>query len=605
MSKKSNKTIFWFAWILAAIGCNLIHQACEFDSTEIYYEEIDMPIGEMPTAELSFEDSIVILHQATRLSYKVNFDRQEVLQVEFYLNDRLYGSDDDAMGNVLIDPGPGIHLFEMVIYTSTESGSIAEKVGAEAFVYSQSWEIIMEDPENRQVNIDLVYIDEEGVRIEWSRSMGFDFQSYEILRVTSTGEASLGIFEDRDVTFCIDPYYIGGDAEYNLRLRTHHFPPADGIKRSFSLPPYQLFIVPVDSTSLTFTWSGCYVESNFGSYTLYSGTGISLYESSEVQDTTITLALDPATDHHFRLEYSSSIKDPVLGFYSVEREYYLGTNSLPEYEVITQSMYPPYRVHTPSFSYNPQSEEFTYHDYPDHRGIFAVTPQNRYLLAGNHLYEGTEFQDLKQVLTHIPADVFGRSLPRVSLSLNMNRAYFESDHNAHMFSLRGDKVLEAFGENSRRGGVLSPGGDHLLTPNYWYNSLDIYETSNLSGNYHMYIRTDVFPCNGDPVYISEEEFVVVSGNEIVKWNGKEYELIMSASTSAKKTLCYDPMSHTVLAASHDRLYVYDAGDLSIILEKPVDSQYSLQFGHVAYMNKTAFLRGKTQGHSVMLPLSFQ
>jgi hypothetical protein len=584
--------------------------SCEFEPSGICLVEIEKPTGEIPRAQLSFEDSTLVLHEATLFNYEVLYERQEVYLVEFYMDGYVFEMNEDVSGEVLVDPGPGLHKFEMVIYTSTGSGSIAEKMGAEAYVYSQSWDIIMEDTRYNQVNLENIFVDDNGrLCIEWKQSMNFDFLSYEIYKLYEGDEYILGVFDDRTVTSCIDSVYIGGDASYNMRLHTQHFTPVEGTARNFHMPEYLFFIMPADSTSVNLSWSKCGVAGNFDRYQIYANSGSLLYESNQVQDTSVVLSLDPETAYNFKLVYLSKIPDPLLGTILMERYYYLGDNSLPEYEVITQSMYPPYLVHTPHFTWDPLTGEFSFHDYYDHRGIFAVSPRNLYLLSGNKVYEGDGFNQLYRELNNLPADVFNRPLPWISLCTRMNCAYIEGDRDRYTFSLSEDRLLGSFGNSRCWEGVLSPNGNYLLGSFPKYNRLDVMSTSD--GTFGLIDRYYITPHAGDPVFITDEhyvidsEFVTISGPYIQKRSTINSDILSSTLTSASKTLCYDPISHTVLAVSQESLLIYDADDLALLHEEPIDNNlYSLERGHVAYMNKTVFLRGEEQGRSIMKELSF-
>lgn len=585
----------------------VIQTSCEFEPSGTCFEDLERPEGEFPTAALSFQDSILILSEATLFQYDVLFKDQDVYLSEFYMDGRLVETDEDATGEILVDPAPGPHTFEMVVYTSTGSGSIAEKMGAEAYVYTQQWEILMEDTLHRMTELNRVYLDEKGhVRIEWEQSLNFDFLSYEILRINGDEELSLGIFEDRSVTSCSDPYYIGGEAIYNLRLQTQHFDPVEGDPISVSLPAYELSIVHADSLTVNLRWTTCGVPGNFGSYRLTYREGVLVHESTALLDTSVTLTLQPGMEYHFNLYYLSGHPDPELGTCEVSRDFYTGTNSLPEYEVITQSLNPPYMVHTPSFSWNPVTDNFTYHDFPDNRGIFAVTPRNRYLLSGNKVYEGEGFTTLNRELHHIPPDIFDHQPPWVSLTRRFDRVFFDADYNRYMYSISEDRITENYGNVRCWEGILSPDGYYLLSSNDKYNTLDIFTTFAFAGSsrYSFVQAGYILSCDRTPVFINDRQFVVVVDPDIVLFELAGPDIVTSSLTSASKVLAYDPVSRTILALSQESFLVYDIEDLTLIHERPITGNYSYERGHVAYMNKTVFLRGIEQGESVMIRLSF-
>ena len=124
---------------------------CEFESGEVWYNDISEPVGEIPIAEFSFKDSIVFISQATQFEYSLSFTRQKVYLIEFYLDNRKFDESFEPDGSILIDPVPGKHIFEMVVFTSTASNSLADQIGYEVFSYNKSWTIYFESESISQI----------------------------------------------------------------------------------------------------------------------------------------------------------------------------------------------------------------------------------------------------------------------------------------------------------------------------------------------------------------------------------------------------------------------------------------------------------------------
>lgn len=153
--------------IMVVLIIAMMNGACEYESSAVYFVDIEQVEGEIPYANLSFTDSVIYINQSTLFGYTLNFIEQEVYQVEFYLDDRLLKSMGESSGSVLIEVEPGKHIFEMVIITSTESGSIADKIGAEAFYYTITWTIYSESAEAGEIQIQSIDKAEGSLRIEW------------------------------------------------------------------------------------------------------------------------------------------------------------------------------------------------------------------------------------------------------------------------------------------------------------------------------------------------------------------------------------------------------------------------------------------------------
>jgi len=291
--------------------------SCEFESTETWLNEVPEAQGEIPTAELSFKDAVVYIDKPTLFEYSLTFQQQKVYLVEFYLDFKILKKQEGSKGSVLLDPSAGEHHFEMRVYTSTASGSIADKVGVEVFSYQQSWTIRAED--ESAADLEILNIAKSGgsVLIEWEKYTGYKFESYELLKKTNNGNLSFFTTSDKDVVSCQDPYYIGGTAEYFLRFTKSDGGYFDSEAASFTHDPGRMALqLDVDNNVIA-TWSPCEFETNFGQYQLkrtdQSGRNEIVFTSNDVEDTMAIISVFPNRQYEFEMECKSKMPQPDVG----------------------------------------------------------------------------------------------------------------------------------------------------------------------------------------------------------------------------------------------------------------------------------------------------
>lgn len=592
---------------IAVIMLSLLIQSCSFESTDVYESDLEEPLGEIPVVELDLNDSVLYVDQKALLEYSVNFDLQEVLLVEFIMDENLYKSLESGEGSVLIESTPGEHQLEMVIYTTTESGSIADKIGREAFVYSNSWVLYVGDNYSEPIQIQSISETENQLEIEWEPFDGYGFHSYELYKTNASGQVLLFTTEDQDRISYFEQCYIGGESSYFIRLNLWRLSPKDGDPYGIKLPDYHMNMELEESSSIRLTWSRCRPAANFGSYLLYRessyGTRTILLESFNVDDTTTLVSVNPEQEYLFKLEYRSGEDSPCSELIQKEKKYVPGMTVSPEFEHVTQTFYHPYRVHTPSFTYNPDSDEIIPHQFPESRGVFAVTAQNRYLLCGNKLYDDPGFTREMKILKNLPAEIFDHPGTRVSTSSNLSLTYLETKDTGYFYSLWGDKSFNRIPVGSSFSqGKISPDGKYFMCNSRAHNCLYMYRISNIGGQ--LMAMADVPYCSAEPIFLSEETFATMVGDNIEIWSYEDYEMLKSVECDALKLVAYDPISHTLLAADTRHLFVYDASELNLLASRNIGNYYPLSHGKVAYLNKTVFLCGSTPGNSIILKLSF-
>jgi len=622
--------------ILVVFILSILNEGCEFESTEVYYLDVEKTEGETPVAELSFVDSVIIIDRATLFEYSLNFLKQEVYQVVFYVDGRKIESKEESTGSVLLQLLPGEHLFEIVVHTSTESGSLADLVRSEVFTYTKSWTIFAEAEDAGQIQIQSVGQVEDSLLIEWERYPGYKFHSYELFKKTSSGDVLLYESFDVNYTSSFDPYFVGGEAIYFIRFHKYSGEQYDSDTISYTSYPGMIDLdLDWEIHNLSIAWPKCDFKSNFGSYqlsqNLNGGPAEIIYTTEGVNDTTLSINVGENQDLQYELTYRSNMPDAARsnnGVYSLGSDnistgsFYL-PKPFPAYEVIAQSKEPPFRIYTPEFFYDVVEDRMIQRELAPHNGLFDASADNHEFISGLSYYRGSgeewTFFWLDKEISNLPPTIFENEERRACVT-GSGVFIIESGSSSYLYSRKGDSVIIHYENDSLHWPVMSQERPFIVATDIENNKIDFYYGFwNYNGDNRFYDvawMKSLKGTAGNYVFRNETQIAMIAGNQLeirsVEAMTPEYGsgdgLLLSTETSASRVVETDPISNTLLACSADRLYVYDMTDLRLLGEIPNTTVYQkiIQRGprQVAYLNSTVFYmdEGATQATSHTLPI---
>lgn len=201
--------------------------ACEFSPSEVPLSEIEEPPEIAPeiSFELSPEMDTLKLSEDTWISYEVETGDRELYQIEVAL-------DNTEIGNVNYESNQkvrayipasslsdGIHQLKITTYTSTNSGSIADKIGSEAYGYELTWPVFINKEAKREFAFTTVEAIPEGIKINWTAYPYADFDHYELSISNYGSSGQIVNIEDPVINYYIDTNYIEGIySNYTIKL---------------------------------------------------------------------------------------------------------------------------------------------------------------------------------------------------------------------------------------------------------------------------------------------------------------------------------------------------------------------------------------------------
>lgn len=194
--------------------------ACEFQLSEIPEIKIKEPSQDGPAIQLELkpETDVLILFQNVKISYRFQTESNEIHWVEFYFDDELVLKQQHDLSKLLelnLNIGKysdGPHQIEILVFVASNTGSIADKVGAEGYLYQLVWPVIIDRTSSRTVKIESVESAAGGALIKWNYYRFSHFDKYRIRKVSffDLKEEIIEI-DNQNVTEYFDEDYLEGE----------------------------------------------------------------------------------------------------------------------------------------------------------------------------------------------------------------------------------------------------------------------------------------------------------------------------------------------------------------------------------------------------------
>ena len=125
----------------------LLH-ACEYEPTKIYNRTVNQNVSppEIQTVELNLDSDTINLYADKVINFNFTSNNQPIEAVIFTIDNNAPVTVASNNGTFTLDYESltqGTHTLTIQIYTYSGSGSIADHTGAEGFMTSHSWAIIV------------------------------------------------------------------------------------------------------------------------------------------------------------------------------------------------------------------------------------------------------------------------------------------------------------------------------------------------------------------------------------------------------------------------------------------------------------------------------
>ena len=260
------KIIFFLFYLVVAFS------ACEYQPDGTYEVDVE-PVTDAPeiTVNLNFEtDTIYVLTTGyTTLTYST--PDQNVKFAYFELNNKQLMMIESTSGTFTFSFNSdqyqkGIpYDLTVQLFRSSGSGSLADKMNAEGFLYTKSFVLIFEDESKMAPQIINVGPDSGSLKVEWEKFKGVGFLRYHVFNSVFN---KIDVITDPNQTFLYDNSYIGYNSDYyvvtetdNNNFTSNHVSLEDGLPDATA----QL----TENTTMKITWGQSKYYNNIAGYHIY------------------------------------------------------------------------------------------------------------------------------------------------------------------------------------------------------------------------------------------------------------------------------------------------------------------------------------------------
>lgn len=221
----------------------LMFQSCEYPLEEEYYREVAQVDPNTLNISLSPNDSVYYLTGITHFSCNTLTDGLTFYDVRVFMDTTEITTYKDKINEFFLDCKDytdGEYILNVVLVTSTTSGSLADLLGAEGFIYHLSWRLVVDKSTPTPVQITRIFNDSGMVKIEWEKYSKINFGCYKVVKtvITEFGISSLPkvveVVTDRNKTYFYDSTFVGGRSEYFVRVESPIFKTASSEKVVYS-----------------------------------------------------------------------------------------------------------------------------------------------------------------------------------------------------------------------------------------------------------------------------------------------------------------------------------------------------------------------------------
>ncbi len=327
------KSIPVFIIIVAAA---LMH-ACEYQPTGIYERQVNrnIPPPEIEPVDINIDlNSDTVYITADKLIYlHFKTSNQAIKRIRLVVSDIEKLSVDSDEGSFYFffpEWSNGIYNFTVEVYTTSGTGSLAEIMGAEQYLFSKSWTLIID---KRYLTETIGVVNDGYLTLRWPKTHAPDFKEYVITRYQLwNDEVEITRLTNIEWT---DSSYVGEGAHYSVKIcnLNNELLPYGDVYLNRELPGLRLMPSANDPYKLTWTKPKFYnavdtvkISGTFHYYDPFVDLRNSHDPTDTIQDITGGLFGDRGT---FRLKlvpkpgnihYNSSFQPD----YQTEAEYLLG-----------------------------------------------------------------------------------------------------------------------------------------------------------------------------------------------------------------------------------------------------------------------------------------
>ncbi len=182
--------------------------SCEYQSSEVYNRPVNRDIAppNIQVVELNIDADTLCIYRNMEVKFKFESDHQAITMTRFSIDGKVIGKVDSGTGTFTIPEVSmveGLYELAIEVYTVSGTGSLADEFGAESFVSSHTWKLVILNTYNPQMTKTV----ENGLlHIKWKPFLASNFKEYSICKWVNGSECEITSIKTSEF---IDSTYVG------------------------------------------------------------------------------------------------------------------------------------------------------------------------------------------------------------------------------------------------------------------------------------------------------------------------------------------------------------------------------------------------------------
>ena len=246
--------LVFILFVVALLG------GCEYHTDETYYRNInkDVPLPDL-NIDLNFNSDTIYVYNYSTFNMSLKLTNKKLYAVKFFVNgtenrlDVRYGTNNSYSLTINMTDKPAVRV-RVDIYTSTETGSIADKMQAESYIFKSKEWVLIYVPEKPVLSSEIV---DGRLKLMWQDIKGFKGGKYYI-RTSSYSDSTVN-------NWFIDSTYSGGRYDISITYQDKGVS-GYGIYTDINYPYPKVYLNNKEKFEVT--WEKCKFFNNIKGYRL-------------------------------------------------------------------------------------------------------------------------------------------------------------------------------------------------------------------------------------------------------------------------------------------------------------------------------------------------
>jgi hypothetical protein len=218
----------FFIFICFVLLSAVFLESCEYHTDKENFQDVKKPDSATCTIILDPLDTIYYLSEGTGFSYQSFSGNRKLYFINVFIDTVKVAENDESHNFFYVDVNKysdGYHKLAIVATTGSGSGSLADFLGAEGFVFTFNWDLYIDKTDPYAVPMTKIFNQDGILKIEWDKFHKLKFESYEVIKTTIESNlfehtTTIASINNREHNYCFDSAYFGGLATYKIVVHT-------------------------------------------------------------------------------------------------------------------------------------------------------------------------------------------------------------------------------------------------------------------------------------------------------------------------------------------------------------------------------------------------